>query len=74
MIDILFGIWLICFGIYLIYSSYFKLNAKSKKGMLHKSWLDIRFFSLGLMFIIVSFNFLFGNFSLIDIIDRVFEK
>lgn len=68
MLDILFGIWLICFGLYLMITSCLGLSSKNKKGEWYGASFEIRLFFLGLMSIILSFGFLYGEASLVEIV------
>ena len=69
MLDILFGIWLICFGLYLIITNVFDLSAKKYKGNLHMWSSSIKLIMLGLMCVILSFGFIYGKSSLVEIVD-----
>ena len=73
MLDILFGIWLICFGSFLTFSNLIDLNFKNNKGSF-SDWIStLKLVFLGLICIFLSFDFLFGDASLVELVEMFLD-
>ena len=73
MLDVLFGIWLIYFGSFLTFSNLIDLNSKDNKDNFSNWTSTLKLVFIGLMCIILSFGFLFGDASLVELVEMFLD-